>query len=142
MKPAYYFDEILGYCPVKKYLEQYAPKEKDKQKQRDKKLRLLAAIDEKINYVVDHEGKPTPPISCSLDKEYSYFEIKHRKNNNLLIRIFYFRHIDKIVLLNALEKPDNYDTAKENRKIDKQLQITQEYQNNFTNNPQLYEEYN
>lgn len=142
MTPVYYFDKPLEYCPVKKYLEQYAPKEKDNQKQIEKKLRLLNIIDGKIRHVVDHDGKPTPPISYPLDKEYDYFEIKHRKDKDVVIRIFYFRHADKIVLLNALEKPDNYDTAKENRKINKQLQITQEYQNRFINNTQSYEEYN
>jgi len=142
MRPVYYFDEVLGYCPVKKYLEQYAPNIKEQPKQRMRKLKLLDNIVDKIRFVVDRQGAPTPPISFPLDKDYDYFEIKHRKNKNIVIRIFYFRHHDKIVLLNALDKPDNYDTGKENRRIDKQLQITQGFQNKFKNNPSLYEEYN
>lgn len=142
MKAIYYFDIDLGYCPVKKYLEQYAPKDKDTQKQINKKINLLSNIDGKIRYVVGNNGMPTPPISFPLDKMYDFFEIKHRKNQDIVIRIFYFRYDDKIVLLNALEKPDNYNTEKENKKINKQLEMTKEFQNRFTNNPQSYEEYN
>ncbi len=142
MKAVYYLDRQLGYCPVKKYLEQYAIKIKDKQKQINKKINLLKNIDGKIRYVINNNGVPTAPISFPLDKMYDFFEIKHRKNKDIVIRIFYFRHDDKIVLLSAIEKPDNYNTEKENRKIRKQLEITKEFQNRFKNNPQSYEEYN
>src|SRR3989338_1407678 len=110
MKAVYYLDRQIGYCPVKKYLEQYAIKSKDKQKQINKKIKLLNTIDRKIRYVVNNNGIPTAPISFPLDKMYDFFEIKHRKNQDIVIRIFYFRHDDKIVLLNAIEKPCNYDT--------------------------------
>jgi len=142
MKAVYYLDRHLVYCPVKKYFEQYAVSKKDTQKQKDKKIKLLKNIDEKIKYVIYNNGIPTPPISFPLDKMYHFFEIKHRKDQDVVIRIFYFRHNDKIVLLNVLEKPDNYDNEKENRKINKQLEITKVFQNRFINNPQSYEEYN
>lgn len=142
MEAVYYRDDDLGYCPVKKYLEQYVPKNKDKLRQKDKKLNLLSNIDSKIKFVVSKEGIPTPPISFPLSKTYDYFEIKHRKNKDIVIRIFYFRHNNKIVLLNALEKPDNYDTGKDDRKIEKQFETTKEYQNKFKLNPQSYEKYN
>jgi len=142
MKAVYYLDRQLMYCPVKKYFEQYAIKERDTLKLKNKKLSLLNIIDRKIKYVIDNNGKPTPPISFPLDKMYDFFEIKHRKDQNIVIRIFYFRYDDKIILLNALEKPDDYDTEKEKRKISKQLEATKEFQNKFINNPQSYEEYN
>jgi hypothetical protein len=140
MRAVYYMDDSLGFCPVKIYLAQYIKKERDKSKEKNHKDNILSNIDAKIKFVVENSGLPIPPISLPL-RSYSYFEIKHRKNKNILIRIFYFRHKDKIVLLNALEKPDNYNKIKEIKKIDKQLKITEEYKNKFISNPKLYEEY-
>jgi len=130
----YYFDKKLNHCPVKEYLNHF-----NENNSKDKKI--LADINARIKFVLQKEGIPTPPICKSL-KNYHYFEIRSRKNKNTLIRIFYFRNREKIVLLSCLEKPDNYDSAKEDRKILKQLDKTQFYQNNFINDNTLYEEYN
>tara|TARA_Y100000310_G_scaffold327919_1_gene395094 strand:+ start:947 stop:1366 length:420 start_codon:yes stop_codon:yes gene_type:complete len=137
MESVYYSYE--GYCPVKKYLERYRPLNKDTAKEKDDKIKLGAEIKRKVNYIIHNYGTPTPFISKLRD--YGYFEIRQRKNENILIRILYFRHKDKIVLLNAFEKPDNYDKNKERRKIEKQLEVTQEYKDKFELNPTLYEEY-
>ncbi len=142
MEIVYYLDKELGYCPVKKYLEQYAIKNKDSQKQKNKKLHLLGIVGGKIKHVADNNGIPTPPISFPLNKDYDFFEIKHRKDKNIVIRIFYFRRSDKIILLNAFDKPDNYSTEKEHKKIHKQLEDTKKFQIRFKNNPQSYEKYN
>lgn len=141
MKAVYYFDQQKAYCPVKKYFEQYAINQGDTNKIINKKINLLKNIDGKIQYVIRNNGVPTPPISFPLDKLYDFFEIKHRKNQDVVIRIFYFRHDDKIVLLHVLEKPDNYRSEKENRKINKQLDLTQDFLHKFIKDPTLYEEY-
>ena len=140
MRAVYYMDNFSGCCPVKIYLAQYIKNESDKPKVKNYKDNILSNIDVKIKFVVDQFGLPTPPISFPL-RGYGYFEIKHRKNKSIVIRIFYFRHGDKVVLLNALEKPDNYDKVKENKKIDRQLKITEEYKDKFILNPKSYEEY-
>lgn len=140
MRAVYYMDDYLGYCPLKNYLAQYVKNESDKPKVKNYKDNILSNIDAKIKFLVDRSGLPIPPISFPL-RDYGYFEIKHRKSKSILIRIFYFRHKDKIVLLNALEKPDNYNKIKENKKIDRKLKITEEYKNKFILNPKLYEEY-
>jgi len=140
MELVYYRDILLGYCPVKKYLEQYVKHDADKPKERDRKDKVLAEINGKIQYVLQNNGIPAPPISTKLSG-YDYFEIKSRKNPNVLIRVFYFRHEDKIILLNALEKPDNYTGEREDRKIEKELKTTQDYLNKFKANPKLYQKY-
>ncbi len=140
MEVVYYYDANAGYCPVKTYLAKYRITKKDTIKKKNYKIKILSNVNAKIEHVVQNCGNPTPPISSKLSG-YDYFEIKHRKDTNILIRIFYFRYENKTVLLNALEKPDNYDTKKEKRKIDKQLEITKEYKNKFIKNPKLYEKY-
>jgi hypothetical protein len=140
MQIVYYFDKGSGICPVKKYLEQYYIDDHDTPKRNNRKRKLLADIAAKIDFLARSNGIPIPPISKPLHG-YSYFEIRQRKDKAILIRIFYFCNNSKIVLLNAIEKPDNYDTYKETHKIKKLLDITQIYQNNFINNPNSYEEY-
>ena len=65
MEVVYYFNNDLNFCPVKKYLEL-------KGVSQDKKIRILAEIDQKICYVRQNEGRPTPPISEPL-RNYSFF---------------------------------------------------------------------
>lgn len=139
MRAVYYYDDELKYCPVKKYLAQFHLTASDKSKH---KTDQLLRINSKISFVLAHQGVPVPPVSYPLDKNYDYFEIKDRKNENILIRVFYFRYQDLIVLLNVLEKPAHYDSSKEKRKIDKCLDKTQIFYQKFKANPYLYEEYN
>ena len=127
----YYHHDDLGYCPVKKYFEQY----------KSGKIEILANIDAKIKFLLENNGRPIPPIAKPL-YGYSFFEIRSRKTADILIRIFYFCYGGKIVLLNALEKPSSYDTSKEKKKIEKILNLTAEYREKFILNPQTYEEYN
>lgn len=141
MRAVYYRHDQFGYCPVKKYFEQYAENEKDSKKQANRKLKLLVDIDAKIKVVVQNDGRPIPPISAPL-KEYGCIEIKHRKNQDILIRIIYFRHDDKIVLLHAFEKPDHYETNREKKIILKEFEVAKNYKNIFIINPKSYEEYN
>lgn len=140
MKAVYYFDEQNGYCPVKKYLEQYRTKSNDKLKIVQEKEKLYKSIEAKIVFVVENYGRPIPPISKSL-REYSYLEIRARKNKSILIRIFYFRYDEKIVLLNAIEKPDHDNKKNDQGRMNRCLEITKIYQEEFIINPKLYEEY-
>ncbi len=71
---------------------------------------------------------------------YEFFEIKTRKNKNIVIRILYFCYMNKIVLLNAFEKPDNYKSNREKKKIIKHYNVSQEYLNKFKLNNN-YEKY-
>jgi hypothetical protein len=140
MELVYYFDKELGESPVNKYLSQYLKKERDLPKIKKRKEKLLADIDAKIRYVFGNGGKVDGRISFPMRK-YKYFKIKHRKNEELVIRICYFCHNNKLVLLSAFEKPDNYDKESEERAIRKELDIADNYRTNFISNPKLYEEY-
>ncbi|MDA2922727.1 hypothetical protein MYX07_05700 [Patescibacteria group bacterium AH-259-L07] len=141
MEVVYYFDKNLGVSPVKKYFEQYISTNKTSAEKRDYNYNIIASIDEKINYIrEEHDGRAIPPIAKPL-KGYKFFEIKHRKNEDTVIRVLCCRHKNKMVLLNAFEKPDHYKTRKEKRKIQRYLNKTDEYYNNFILNPNNYEEY-
>lgn len=133
MDVVYYLDSDLNLCPVKEYLELRGIKE-------DRRLNILAELDQKIEYIRQNDGRPTPPISEPLHN-YSFFEIKTRKDKNIVIRVLYFRHQNQIVLLNAFEKSDSYDTNKERKIIEKHYQTTNSYYHKFKLNPQNYERY-
>jgi phage-related protein len=128
MDIVYYHDPNLGYCPVKKYLSQYLGH------------KIIIIIDGKIRYVAENDGRPVPPISFPL-VDFSFLNIHHRKDKNILIRICYFRHEDKMVLLHAFEKPDSYDTEREKRTINKEFMVAENYIKKFKLNVKLYEEY-
>jgi len=141
MDVVYYFDKNLGYCPVKKYLGKYIENTKDTKKEKDCKNKILIEIRAKIQAILENSGLSTGFISGRV-KGYSLLKIRQKKNKNILIRILYFCHDNKMILLNAFEKPKNYKTKKEKRDIDKQFKIAETYKNKFKLNPKLYERYN
>lgn len=141
MKAVYYYDNTLKYCPVKKYLQNFSIKEKDSIAVRDRKIRILVDIDNKIKKILENECRPIPPISKPL-KQYGIIEIVHRRNKDIVIRIIYSRCDNMMVLLLAFEKPDNYTENKIKREIDKQYKIAVAYKEIFNSNKQLYEIYN
>jgi phage-related protein len=140
METVYFYDKDLKNCPVKEYLKQYLTNQGDKEAVARRKQKILADIDAKIQHVKDNEGRPTPPISKPLHG-YSCFEILNPKDETTVIRILYFRHQEKIVLLHAFEKPAKYDTDKEKKKVDKQNKIGEKHLNSFKLNPENYEKY-
>lgn len=140
MEVIYFYDKDLKYCPVKEYLKQYLPISKDKESIIQRNQKILADIDAKIDYIRENGGRPTPPISKPLHG-YSCFEILNPKDAKTVIRILYFRHQDKVVLLHAFEKPASYDTERERKRVDKQNQIGEKYLNIFKSNTKNYEKY-
>jgi len=143
MKAVYYFDPFYQYCPVKKYLSQYKSNPQDSVGQRTKKENLLVSIRSKIDFVVLNQGRQVGSISKGL-KEYSFFEIRTRKDQDVLIRIFYIRDCDKIVFLNAIEKSDKDNRKKDKRDMGAGLEKTEKYQNTYNkykNTQKCYEEY-
>ncbi len=136
MKIVYYYDEISKSCPVKSYLAQLTGQYSDK-KQANKKL---ADIHGKIIYIAQINGRPQPPVARPI-QNFSFFEIKSRKNNKILIRITYFCHQGTMILLDAFEKPDYYRTSKDKKTVSNEFKKSELYRNNFIMNPKLYEEY-
>ncbi len=133
MNIVYYYDPDLKFCPVKQYLSHLNfGVAKD--------VVLLATIDSKIIFLSRQKNHPHPPISKSLHN-YNFFEIRHRKNKNILIRVIYFCCEGKMVLLNAFEKPDNYNSQKIKKDIGKILDISANYRQKYLKNKNLYEDY-
>lgn len=132
MEIVYYYDLKLKFCPVKRYLKQYLINKRG--------IKILADIDAKIQHVKENQGRPTPPISKPLHG-YSCFEILNPKDVKIVIRILYFRYQEKIVLLHVFEKPANYSTNKEKKKVDKENKLGEKYLSIFKLNPNNYEKY-
>lgn len=128
MEIVYYYDAGSKCSPVKKYLAQYLGQ------------KIIININEKIKYIAENDGRPIPPISFPL-ADFSFLNIHHRKDKNILIRICYFRHNDKMVLLHAFEKPDNYNTEREKRIINEEYEIAENYVKKFKLSIKLYEKY-
>lgn len=141
LKVVYYYDELLEGCPVKKYLERFLISDKDSQGVRNRKIKLLIDINNKIQIILDNDGRPIPPISKPL-KEYGVIEILHRKDKNILIRIIYFRCSNLMVLLLGFDKPDNYSSIRVKREVEKQYKTAENYKKSFILNNKLYEDYN
>ncbi len=70
-----------------------------------------------------------------------FFQIRAGKDGKILIRILYFCCEDLIILLNAFEKPNNYKTDREKKKIEKEYKTTSKYLDKFKLNTKNYEKY-
>ncbi len=142
MKVTYYHNLNLQLSPVKHFLFKYDLKSGDTEKRKNHKIKTLAFIDQSIQFIVENKTRPIPPIAKTV-REYKFHEIRV-KDGNSLVRIFYFcYHQEKLVLLNAFEKPDLYEKGlkkKIDKKIIKILEQTKEYYQDFIKN-QNYEEY-
>ena len=63
------------------------------------KIKILAFIDQAIQFIAENKARPVPPIAKTI-KGYKFHEIRV-KDGSSLIRIFYFcYHQEKLVLLN------------------------------------------
>ena len=142
MKITYYYNLNLQISPVNQFLFKYNLKSNDTEKQKNHKIKILAFIDQAIQFISENKAKPIPPIAKTI-KSYKFHEIRV-KDGGSLIRIFYFcYHQERLVLLNAFEKPDLYEKGlkkKIDKKIIKILKQTEKYYQDFINN-QNYEEY-
>ncbi|MFH1089685.1 MAG: hypothetical protein V1716_04660 [Candidatus Uhrbacteria bacterium] len=138
MEVVYYFDKDLNICPVKKYLERFISSESEKSKESDRKNRILATIDEKIQFIKENPNSRAAFLSPL--HTHNFVEIKSRKDKNIVIRILYFFYDHKMILLNAFEKPDNYDTNKIKKEIEKHYIKTDSFIIKFKNTP-TYEKY-
>ena len=140
LKAVYYYDESLKYCPVKKYLGCLSPVDRDSEDVKARKVKLLIDIDNKIQKLLENNCHPIPPIAKSL-KGFGVIEIRQRKDEDILIRIIYFRCDNMMVLLHGFEKQDDYDSIKIKREIKKQYKIAEAYKKAFILSKKLYEEY-
>lgn len=139
MEVVYYLDGDLNICPVRKYLKCFFPNKSDSPKTKDRKNSIIATIDQKIQFVKENPGRQASFLSKLHD--HNFIEIKNGKDENTVIRILYFIHNNKIVLLNAFEKPNKYDTHKAKKEVEKNYLITDVYVKKFKESPNSYETY-
>jgi len=142
MQIIYYYDAERKLAPVKQFLSKYAISSNDKPNLQEHKLKMLALIDEVIKKAADNKGIVGGNFSELLTGHFQAFRIK---DGSILNRIFYFcYHLEKLVLLNALDKPEKYEKGlkkKVDKKYEEVLIQTEEYYRKFINNPKSYEEY-
>lgn len=67
--------------------------------------------------------------------------LKFVTEKNILIRVIYFCCDERMILLNAFEKPDNYDSQKIKKNIEKIFDTTARYRQEYLKNKNLYEDY-
>lgn len=142
MQIVYYYDKQLHIVPVKEFLSKYSLKAVDSKKQELHKVKVLAFIDQTIKFIAENKGRPIPPTARAL-KGHKFHEMRIKDGSNLIRILYFIYYHEKLVLLNAFEKPDFYDKGvkkKINKEIEKILEQTEEYYKNFINN-QTYEEY-
>lgn len=141
--PIICYRETDGNIPFQNFLARYVPTEKDKIKQKIKKMEVLTKTKKWIHHLAENDGVPREPTASPL-RGYPFHEIKVDFPDKL-IRIQYFCYNqEKLIILNAYEKPTLYDKARKrttDRVINSALEEAKKCHEDFINNPQNHEEY-
>lgn len=119
-----YYDPAKQECPVDSFLKEKV--ESCPHLSQSSKDRIMADLESKIARSLELNGQPDGHITEPV-KEYNFFKINQKKDENTLIRVFYYCYEDLMVLLYAFEKPRKYDgKKKEKRAENKHYQKAQE----------------
>lgn len=124
-------------APFLEYLEKYALKDKDLEKERKSKLKHLANVESHIKYLLEHGGSYdlSPMAQKYKDRKFGILKIKEKSK---LIRLAFFtKKGDQIILLNAIDKPKLYEKVKKqkvDKMIEKFLDEAEDCMNNFLKN--------
>jgi phage-related protein len=128
--------------PVKYFLLRYDIKKDDTDRELNHKIKVLAFIDQTIKFIAENRGRPIPPVARTI-RGYKFHELRVKDGSNL-IRVFYFVYIgEKLVLLNSLEKPENYEKGlkkKIDHQIERAIELSDKYYKDFLIN-KTYEDY-
>jgi phage-related protein len=134
-----------GRSPAKEYISsRYGINEsKDNKRMQANKVKRLTKIDNVITMAAEKRGRPGGDFSSSLIG-YDFHELRISEGDEL-VRILYFAFQgDRLVLLNAYDKPNLYEKAgkKEiNKKIQRIHEQTKLYYEDFLKHPDQYEKY-
>ena len=132
-----------GFVPVKDYLARYKPLPQEKERAQAKKIKSLAKIEYLMEKAAENNGIIGGSYSCSVSG-FDFQKIRIKDGDNL-IRILYFCFLrEKLVLLNAYDKPDFYNKGAKKRiekMIAQKMDEAREYYKDFIKNPQNYEKY-
>ncbi len=125
---------------IKKYLQSLYPGPDDSDPIKRKKIRLLANIHAKVEYIRSLGAIARPPHSKPL-RGFAFHEMLLGKDSRTLLRILFFRHEDKMVLLYSFEKPRSYAGTKEEKLVQKEYENAKAYYEDFLRNPTSFEQY-
>src|SRR3989344_1606892 len=117
-----YYQTKSGRLPTREYLSKYDPTKPNDYKK-------LAKVDSVIRLAAERGGRPGGDFSSSL-QNYDFQELKIPEGERLVrIPYFIFRK-EKLVLLNAFDKPKLYESGKK-RKVDLNIHLFYEEANRF-----------
>ena len=83
-------------------------------------------------------------FTSHLKGDYDFQEIRVKEGDNLVRVLYFCYHQEKLVLLNAFEKPSQYQKNKKkviDKMIKDELNKAKEFYKAFISNPELYEKY-
>ncbi len=139
-----YYRTKDGYVPASAFLSRrYGISNNDDKKTQVNKSKKFAKVRIIIKIATENGGIAGGSFSSSLIG-YSFQELRIQEGNRL-VRILYFAyHKEKLVLLNAYDKPNLYEKNGK-KKVEKEIEVihkqTQEYYEDFLKNPNRYEKY-
>jgi hypothetical protein len=134
--PSLFCYEEQEIVPFLEYMEKYKPDPDDSPKEKNKKTKNVQEIKARLRYLVDEKGSyHVPPyIEKYINREIGILKIKLGRT---LVRIAFYTHLteefNRIILLNAFEKPSSYEKVKK-RRVDAQIQNALNEAENFRDN--------
>lgn len=133
MEVVYYLNKNIGHAPVKKYFtDNFNPRSIDD-------IKKIADVREKIAYADRQNGRPDGNFLKPVHG-FGVIEIRARRDENTLIRITYFCHEGRLILLRAFEKSDHYASSKAKKEIEQEYRLSDEAKKDYIKN-KTYEEY-
>jgi hypothetical protein len=108
-------------APFLDYLKKYAISDQDSEKKRHLKLKQLANLESHLLYLSDHQGRYDLPPVAQKYKNHSIGILKIKESAQLVRIAFFARTGDKIILLNAIDKPKLYEKGKK-LQVDKMIE--------------------
>ena len=133
-----------GSVPIKEFLWRYVPGNKDSQKNILKKQRAYSKLKSIIDLTLERKGLVGGEFTSHLKGDYDFQEIRVKEGDNLVRVLYFCYHQEKLVLLNAFEKPSQYQKNKKkviDKMIKDELNKAKEFYKAFISNPELYEKY-
>ncbi len=102
-------------APFLEYLEKYSVSGKDSQKKKGSKAKQVANIEAHLKYLIEHDGRYNLPPLIQKYKNQSIGILKIKESSKLVRVAFFTKKDDKIILLDAMDKPTLYEKGDKKR---------------------------
>lgn len=107
--------------PFLNYLEKYSIQSNDSKKKKVIKIKQLANIEAHLDYLLDHQGSYDLPPTVQKYKATNIGILKIKESSTLVRIAFFTKKGEKIILLDAMDKPKLYEKGQKKR-VDKLIQ--------------------